>query len=91
MSNETRSRRHVYLTQSEVAVIRAIMAGHTTAKDLATEMGVSTRTIQTHLGNIYKKTGAYNKADLVLIALGRKDVAIELASHVNRWSKGRGI
>ena len=91
MNNETQSRRHVYLTQSEVAVIRAIMAGQTTGKELAKALGVSTRTIQTHLSNIYKKTGAYNKADLVLIALGRKDVAIELASHVNRWSKGRGI
>ena len=91
MNNETQSRRHVYLTQSEVAVIRAIMAGQTTGKELAKALGVSTRTIQIHLSNIYKKTGAYNKADLVLIALGRKDVAIELASHVNRWSKGRGI
>ena len=91
MNSATQSRRHVYLTQSEVAVIRAIMAGHTTAKDLATEMGVSTRTIQTHLGNIYKKTGAYNKADLVLIALVRKDVAIDVAGQLNRWSKGRAI
>ena len=91
MNSATQSRRHVYLTQSEVAVIRAIMAGQTTGKELAKALGVSTRTIQTHLSNIYKKTGAYNKADLVLIALGRKDVAIDVAGKLNRWSKGRGI
>ena len=91
MSNETRSRRHANLSKSEVGIIRSLLAGHTTAKDLAKRLGVSTRTIQTHLGNIYQKAGAFNKADLVLMAMGRKEGLIDVAGQLNRWSKSRAI
>ena len=39
---------------------------------------MSKRTIQTHLANIYAKTGAQNKAELILMAQGSKPCAIDL-------------
>lgn len=89
--SETQSRLHANLSKSEIGIIRAILAGHTSAQDLAEALGVNTRTIQSHLNNIYKKTGAYNKTDLLLMALGRKSGAIDVAGQLNRWSKRASI
>lgn len=70
------------LTPAELRVVRAIIAGHTTADQLAGCLTTSPRTIQSHLGSIYKKLGAYNKADVILMAQGTKDCAIDLVGQL---------
>lgn len=58
------------LTRKEVEIIETILRGHTTAEAIAAQMGITDRTARTHLSNIYTKTGAGNKTDLVLMAMG---------------------
>lgn len=89
--SETQSRRHAHLTKTEVFILRAILAGHTSTKEIQSAFDINPRTLQSHIRNIYKKTGAYNKADIVLMALGRKKGAIDVAGQLNRWSKSRAI
>jgi DNA-binding CsgD family transcriptional regulator len=59
--SETQSKRHPHLTKTEVFVVRAIVAGHTSTKEMKTAYDFNPRTLQTHLRNIYRKTGAYNR------------------------------
>lgn len=68
------------LTGREVEVVGAILAGHTTNQQIAQRLVVTRKTTQTHLGNIYAKTGAQNHADLILMALGRKACAVDLSN-----------
>ena len=76
------------LTPAELRIVRAILAGHTSAKELVAYLPpvrgkpTSPRTIQTHIGDIYQKTGAFNKLDLYLMAEGKKDCAIDLAGQL---------
>ena len=66
--------------------MRVILAGHTTAEEMSAVLRqiydpgqpMSKRTIQTHLANIYAKTGAQNKAELILMAQGSKPCAIDI-------------
>ncbi len=86
------------LTPAELRIVRAILAGHTSAKELVAALPpvrgkpISPRTIQTHIGRIYQKTGAFNKLDLYLMAEGRKprdiDIVGQLAAPAPR-RKGR--
>lgn len=80
------SRNFTTLTRAELSVMRVILAGHTTAEQMHAVLRqvydpsqpMSKRTIQTHLANIYDKTGAENKAELILMAQGSKPCAIDL-------------
>jgi two-component system, LuxR family, response regulator FixJ len=56
------------LTPREREVMLLIVAGHSN-KDIATKLGLSTRTIETHRGHIMEKTGAHSLADLIELAL----------------------
>ena len=67
------------LSAREAEVVSALVAGHTTNADLARVLVLSERTVQTHLYTIFLKTGAQNKADLVLMVWGRKRCTITLA------------
>lgn len=51
------------LTPRETQIICAILGGRTN-KELADMFFVSLKTIETHLGNIYKKTGVKNRLEL---------------------------
>lgn len=66
------------LSRREGDVIRAILAGCTTRQAIGAQMTVTFRTANAHLWRIYAKTGAHNMADLVLMAMGRKDCPIRL-------------
>jgi DNA-binding CsgD family transcriptional regulator len=76
------------LTPAELRIVRAILAGHTSAKELVAALPpvrgnpTSPRTIQTHIGRIYAKTGAFNKLDLYLMAEGKKACAIDLVGQL---------
>ncbi len=66
------------LTAREIQVIGAILAGYTTNERIGSVLVIARKTVQAHLGNIYAKTGADDKADLVLMVLGRKACAVDL-------------
>lgn len=76
------------LTPAELRIVRAILAGHTSAKELVAHLPpvrgkpTSPRTIQAHIGRIYSKTGAFNKLDLYLMARGEKWCQIDLVGQL---------
>lgn len=72
------------LTAAELQVVRTILAGHTTQREISNQLGISERTVQTHLGTIYAKTGATNMTALALMALGHKPCAIDLVGQLKK-------
>ena len=50
------------VTPREMQVLRLIAAGKSN-KEIAAELGVSVRTIERHITNVYRKIGARGKAD----------------------------
>lgn len=56
------------LTPREREVMRLIVAGHSN-KEVARQLELSTRTIETHRGHIMEKTGAHSLADLIALAI----------------------
>ena len=57
------------LSAREQEVVRLIGRGHSN-KEIAEALGVSFTTARTHVYNIYKKTGAANRVDLLRIVTG---------------------
>jgi putative nucleotidyltransferase with HDIG domain len=58
------------MSAREVDVLRKLAKGMV-YKQIASEMGLSTSTVRTHLHNVYKKLGAMDRAQAVLIATER--------------------
>ena len=59
--------RYTYsLSPAELAVIRAILVGHTTYQEIAAALTIGRKTVQGHLYHIYDKTHAANMTALVL-------------------------
>jgi putative nucleotidyltransferase with HDIG domain len=58
------------MSDRELEVLRKLAKGFV-YKQIATEMGLSTSTVRTHLHNVYKKLGAMDRAQAVLIATER--------------------
>jgi putative nucleotidyltransferase with HDIG domain len=58
------------LSDREVDVLRKLAKGMV-YKQIASEMGLSTSTVRTHLHNVYKKLGAMDRAQAVLMATER--------------------
>ncbi len=58
------------MSDREIDVLRKLAKGMV-YKQIATEMGLSTSTVRTHLHNVYKKLGAMDRAQAVLIATER--------------------
>jgi putative nucleotidyltransferase with HDIG domain len=58
------------MSSREVDVLRKLAKGMV-YKQIAGEMGLSTSTVRTHLHNVYKKLGAMDRAQAVLIATER--------------------
>jgi DNA-binding NarL/FixJ family response regulator len=56
------------LSRREVEVLRAL-AGGATNQEIADELYVSVKTVERHLLNAYRKTGARNRAEAVRFAL----------------------
>ena len=67
MSNIGESKAPAYpdgLTQREVEILRLVCAGRTD-REIAEELIIGVRTVNTHVGNILNKTGAANRAEAV--------------------------
>ena len=78
------------LSKREIALIRVILSGHTRREDIALWMGnISDRTVQSHLGKIYTKTGADGMADLILMAFRRKWCAVDMSMIVSKDERGK--
>ena len=56
------------LTSREMQILRGVAKGHTT-KRLAQDLGLRVPSVETHLGNIFKKLGAANRGEAVSAAL----------------------
>ena len=56
------------LTDREIEVLRLVAAGRTN-KEIADELVLSVRTVERHVGNIYKKIGARGRADAAAYTL----------------------
>ncbi|CAN5639773.1 hypothetical protein BH10CHL1_BH10CHL1_10180 [soil metagenome] len=54
------------LTQRENDVLIALMNGSTTYAEIADDMGINARSVQTHLNNIFKTLGVRNMIELVV-------------------------
>lgn len=59
------------LTEREIQVLR-LLAQQKTAKEIADELFIATRTVEGHKNSLFAKTGAKNLAGLVLFAIQQK-------------------
>lgn len=64
----TADNHHARLTPREQEVLRLIALGHTSV-EIATRLGLSPRTIETHRARIHRKLGLATRAELVRYAL----------------------
>lgn len=60
------------LTVREQEVVAAVVAGHVTLRRLAGALGITQRTVQTHLTTIYAKLGVVNMTGLALWAVAQR-------------------
>ncbi|HTR25247.1 MAG TPA: response regulator transcription factor [Terriglobales bacterium] len=67
-STAPRSQARDMLSRREIEVLRAIALGHTT-KEIAHELDLSEKTVQTYRERIYTKVGLHTRSDLVHYAL----------------------
>jgi two-component system, NarL family, response regulator NreC len=58
------------LSQRETEILRLIALGHTSA-EIAQQLSLSRRTVETHRAHIHRKLGLATRAELVRYALGR--------------------
>ncbi len=56
------------LSAREIEVLRLVARGHTN-KAVATQLGISDRTVQGHLANVFSKLHAQSRTDAVMIGL----------------------
>jgi LuxR family maltose regulon positive regulatory protein len=60
-------RTRVSLTPAEARVL-SLLPTYRTLAAIGTELGIGRPTVKTHVGNIYKKIGATNRAEAVQLA-----------------------
>jgi DNA-binding NarL/FixJ family response regulator len=61
---------HIRLTPRELATLR-LMADGKANKEIANELGISDRTVKSHLGNLFEKLGVTSRTEAVKIATRR--------------------
>jgi two-component system NarL family response regulator len=66
----------VQLTPRELATLR-LMADGKSNKEIANELGISDRTVKTHLGHLFEKLGVASRTEAVKIATRRGLVRLE--------------
>jgi DNA-binding NarL/FixJ family response regulator len=64
---QRRQRRGFGLTQRELAIVRAVVAGHTN-QEIAHSCSITENTVKSHLTHIFNKLGASNRVELALFA-----------------------
>ena len=66
----------VQLTPRELSTLR-LMADGKSNKEIASELGISERTVKTHLGHLFEKLGATSRTEAVRVATRRGLVRLE--------------
>lgn len=67
---------HVQLTPRELATLRS-MANGKANKEIANELGISDRTVKTHLGHLFEKLGVTSRTEAIKVATRRGLVRLE--------------
>ena len=67
---------HVQLTPRELATLR-LMADGKANKEIANELGISDRTVKTHLGHLFEKLGVASRTEAIKVAMRRGLVRLE--------------
>jgi two-component system nitrate/nitrite response regulator NarL len=67
LKNARRHTRALGLTEREIEIARAVVAGHTN-KEIARRSSISENTVKSHLMHIFNKVGASNRVELALFA-----------------------
>lgn len=66
---ERTTQRHAFgLTDREMEIVRLVATGRKN-KEVAAELGISERTVKTHLTNVFQKLGVRDRVGLVMYAL----------------------
>lgn len=66
----------VQLTPRELSTLR-LMADGKANKEIATELGISDRTVKTHLGHLFEKLGVTSRTEAIKVATRRGLVRLE--------------
>ena len=66
----------VQLTPRELATLRSMSEGRSN-KEVASELGISERTVKTHLGHLFQKLGVTSRTEAVRVATHRGLVRME--------------
>ena len=66
----------IQLTPRELATLRSMAQGRSN-KEVATELGISERTVKTHLGHLFQKLGVTSRTEAVRVATHRGLVRLE--------------
>jgi DNA-binding NarL/FixJ family response regulator len=66
------------LTQRELDVLRLAAKGHTN-RAIGLELGISDRTVQGHLANIFGKLGVATRTEAVLLAMKQGWITLDEA------------
>lgn len=61
-----------HYTHRESQILQLIASGHTD-KEVAAAMGISPKTVGTHLARLYRRSGAHSRTEAVVAWLARRD------------------
>jgi DNA-binding NarL/FixJ family response regulator len=67
---------HMHLTPRELTALK-LMADGKSNKEIANELGISDRTVKTHLGHLFEKLGVTSRTEAVKVASRRGLVRLE--------------
>ena len=67
---------HVQLTPRELSTLR-LMADGKANKEIASELGISDRTVKTHLGHLFDKLGVASRTEAIKVATRRGLVRLD--------------
>lgn len=66
-ANDSKSAQTVNLTERELEVLRSVARGER-SKEIASQLGISERTVKAHLASIYNKLGVDSRAAAIAVA-----------------------
>lgn len=66
------------VTKAEKRIVESMRLGYIQSKDIADYLCIDTRTVDTHLQNIYRKLGVKSKGELLFKLLERQNEQIEI-------------
>jgi len=70
-ARQSRQGQRFHITHREMEIVEDVVAGYTN-KEIASRLRLSVETVRHHVTNIFDKTGASNRLELVLFAIEKK-------------------